>query len=162
MPSCRLDVLAEQVSLPQSYADLQEKIIALSGDVAVSVPLTEVAHAAAEPPPMARFEMTLNAEASIEFAELGNLELHPFRVSCDDQELFVGVGYTIYGAAGIAAPVLHVEEEDGAVALRIGAWQGVWLVGLGGGEMEQELRARLERAELRAAFCARGALDTLE
>ncbi len=125
VPGCRLDVLAEQVSQPQSYADLQEKIVALSGAVAGQ-------HAADRSRARRRRAAADGAVRDVaerrsldRVCRAEKLEFHPFRVSCDDQELFVGVGYPIHGAAAIEAPVLHVEQEDGAVTLRIGAWQGV-------------------------------------
>lgn len=158
-PSCRIDVLAEQVDVIYEYADLVTEIASLTGEVELSVPLTDVARAAADPPPAARFEMTLAPEASVEFAALTSMMLHPFRLSCDDEELFVGVVYMLEGAAAIRTPVLHVEEADGgALVLRIGAAQGAWLFG----DVDApELSQRIDRTELRAGFCERGILDEL-
>lgn len=159
-PACRIDVLAETVDVTYEYADLVEQLRLLSSAVEITIPLAEVERAAVDAPPAARFEMTLGSAASADLAARGDLVLHPFRVSCDDQELFVGVVYQPAGAAAIRTPVLHIEEsEDGARVLRLGAWQGAWLSGSSGND---ELRERIDRAELRTAFCERGILDQLE
>lgn len=153
MLATRLDVIYE-------YADLQAAIAALSGVVEVTIPLSEVERAAADPPPAARFELMFDSAASAEIGALASLSGHPFRLSCDDQELFVGVIYPRGGAAAIETPVLHIEtSEDGSPVLWLGARQGAWIpVGTG----NQELRERIDRAELRAGFCARGILGELQ
>lgn len=160
-PSCRIDVLAENVDVIYEYAELQAEVNALSGAIAATIPLSEVEHAAADPAPAARFEMTLNADASADLAALAGMHLHPFRVSCDDEELFVGVVYMLGGAAAIRTPVLHAEAADsGALVLRLGAWQGAWIIS--GSDGDEALRERIDRAGLRVAFCERGALQELE
>lgn len=160
-PSCRIDVLAGTVDVIYEYEDLEEEIGALSGDVQITIPLAEVASAAADPSPAARFEMTLAPDFSDALAAEGDLAGHPFRLSCDERELFVGVVYFMAGAAAIQTPVLHMEEADsGALALRLGAVQGAWL--LGGDGTSEALRERIDRAELRAGFCERGILNQLD
>jgi hypothetical protein len=161
VPSCRIDVFAEPVDVIYEYAELEAAISALSGAVAITIPLTDVERAAADAAPAARFEMTLSAEATAASAALTEAFLHPFRVSCDDQELFVGVVYMWAGAAAIRTPVLHAEESMDALVLRFGAWQGAWLLGPGDHEDKRALRERLDRPELRAVFCERGILAEL-
>jgi hypothetical protein len=127
----------------------------------VSFTDADIEWAAAEPAPASRFEMHLTSQASSEYgALLESTDLHPFRFSCDGQELFVGVFYLIYGAAALNTPVLHVElDADDLVVLRLGAWQGAWLIPAEG---NPEARERIDRPELRAVFCQRGALQELE
>jgi hypothetical protein len=161
VPSCRIDVFAEPVDVIYDYAELEAAIGALSGAVAMTIPLTDVERAAADVAPAARFEMTLSAEATAASAALTEAFLHPFRVSCDDQELFVGVVYMWGGAAAIRTPVLHAEESMDALVLRFGAWQGAWLLGPGDREDKRALRERLDRPELRAVLCERGILAEL-
>jgi hypothetical protein len=86
----------------------------------------------------------------------------PFRLSCDEQELFVGVLYPREGAAALRTPVLHIEDELGdseRIVLLLGAWQGAWGIPTAG---DVTLRERIDRSELRASFCARGILNELE
>lgn len=160
-PSCRIEVLGQSVDVIYEYAELQAEIDALSGGIAATIALSEVEHAAVDPAPAARFELTLNADASAELAALVGMNLQPFRVACDGQELFVGVMYMREGAAAIRTPVLHAEAvESGALVLRLGAWQGAWLFSDSDGD--EASRERIDRAELRAEFCARGILTELE
>ena len=160
-PACRLDVLADTVDVIVEYADLEEEIRGLSSAIELTVPLGFVERAAVDVAPAARFELTLGAQASAELAALAGMYLHPFRVSCDEQELFVGVVYMMEGAAAIRTPVLHVKDESGVLVLRIAAWQGAWLLGTGEPGAHIELRERIDRAELRASFCERGILGEL-
>jgi hypothetical protein len=159
--ACRIDVLAEAVSISPVYANLERDVAASSGEVAISISDAEVAWAAAESPLAARFELRLTAEASAaKAATLASLTERPFRVSCNDQTLFVGYVYQLHGAAVLRTPVLHIEESAGVVVLRLGAWQGAWSVfQLADAEVE---RARIDRPELRAALCARGVLEELD
>jgi hypothetical protein len=160
VPRCRIDVLADQVDVIYEYSELQAEIGTLSGGVDVTIPLSVVESAAADPPPAARFQLTLSAEASTDLAALAGVYLRPFRLSCDEQELFVGVVYQREGAAAIQTPVLHAEQaEDGALVLLLGAWQSAWAISGGGAA---ELRERLDRTELRAELCGRGILDEIQ
>ena len=160
IPRCRIDVLAGDVGVIYEYSDLQAEIGTLSGAVEFMVPLGLVERAAADPPPAARFQLTLDPEASTELAALAGVNAQPFRLSCDEQELFVGVVYLEGGAAAIRTPVLHVKQaEDGPLVLRLGAWQGAWILSGGGAA---ELRERLDRTELRAELCARGLLEEIQ
>jgi len=73
----------------------------------------------------------------------------------------VGVIYESYGAAAIDTPVLHVARDaDDSVVLSLGAWQGAWLVSAP--TANPEARERIDRPELRAVFCQRGALQELD
>jgi hypothetical protein len=54
---------------------------------------------------------------------------------------------------------LHCErDKNGVVTLLLGAHQGAWILGGGSDLVVQE---RIDRAELRAALCARGILNEL-
>ncbi|HTQ05691.1 MAG TPA: hypothetical protein VMI54_17635 [Polyangiaceae bacterium] len=162
-PHCRLDVLAGRVAASAEYADLELSIGMLTGDVLTSITDADVGSAAAEPPAAARFEFDLTADASSAYgsqlvADLGQ----PFRVSCDDEPLFDGLIYFRGGEALLHIPVLHVEQaKDGSITLMLGANEAAW------GGMEayypatDDERARIDRPELRAAFCARGILSEL-
>jgi hypothetical protein len=160
--SCRIDVLEGIVGITYEYAELERKIAELTGNVLVSVTDAEVEFAAADPPSAARFELRLSRQLSRAQVEAlaGALD-HPFRVSCNEQELFVGVVYIFYGAAALMTPVMHVDDSDpDAMVLRLGAWQSAWMIS--SPSSNEALRERLDRPELRAAFCARGILGVLD
>lgn len=161
MPRCRIDVLEGDVGVVYQYSDLQAEIGTLSGEVEFKIALSFVERAAADPPPAARFELTLAADASTDLAALADVAGQPFRLSCDEQELFFGIVYFRGGAAAIRTPVLHVEPtEDGALVLRLGAWQGAWSFSSDGDDVA-ELRDRIDRTELRAELCERGILEEI-
>ncbi len=159
---CEIDVLATQLSPPYEYADLEEAIAELPPDLLVSLTDTDIEWVAADPPPASRFELHLTRAASEAYGvTLEGLDRLPFRISCDGHELFVGVSYLIYGAAAIETPVLHVDwDEEDRVVLQLGAYQGAWA--LWSPESHEEERERLDRPELRAVFCQRGALQELD
>jgi hypothetical protein len=162
VPSCRIDVLSERVGVAYDYAELEQKIASVSAEVLVTIADTDIDWAAADAPPAARIELHLSRTASKANVDaLTGADSRPFRVTCDGQPLFVGVVYLIYGAAALQTPVLHVGDiENDALVLRLGAWQGAWL--LPDAEGDPQLRERLDRSELRATFCARGVLSVLE
>jgi hypothetical protein len=71
------------------------------------------------------------------------------------------VTYIIYGQAAINTPVLAVARDvDNLVVLRLGAWEGSWYTASLAGP--PGARERIDRPELRAAFCQRGALRELD
>jgi hypothetical protein len=158
--SCRIDFLSARLSTTYEYADLQAEL-AGANDVVFSVSDADLAWAAAEPPNASKFELHLSDTASeAAWTALMDSDLQGFRVSCDDQELFVGLTYLQYGAAAMMVPVLHIEQVmTGTVVFRLGAWQGAWL--LTGGARNETERARIDRPELRVALCARGILNEL-
>jgi hypothetical protein len=161
VPSCRIDVLADRVDPQYEYADLVEKVAALSDDIAVAIGDAEIAKAAVDPYPAARIELELTPQASATHGPaLMNLLNHPFRFACDGQELFIGVVYIREGAAGLGTPVLHVEYGDDTIRLLLGASEGAW-TGLGG-SADATKSERLDRPELRATLCERGILSELE
>jgi len=89
---------------------------------------------------------------------LEDVAIHPFWLSCNGQRLFVGVTYFSYGAAAIQTPVLHIgRNDDDHWVLALGALQGAWGLALTNAEGAE----RIDRPELRAAFCQRGALREL-
>jgi hypothetical protein len=144
------------------YAELEEQFAALSGDVLMSIPDAAVASAAAEAPAAGRFELILNAQGTELYAAgLKTFYNQPFRFVCNDETLFIGVVYLRAGAAALRTPVLHFEQEEGGPArLLLGANQGAWLFGSLG--IEQTDKERIDRPELRSAFCARGILGELD
>jgi len=158
IPTCRIEFLTDRVDTTYEYADLEEKIAALTGGVALTITSDDIEWAAADTPPSPRFEFRLSAEASLRYAALTDLAYsHPFLVSCGNQALFVGITYMFEGAAALRTPVLHVEEtETGAFRLFLGAWQGA--AGLETSTGDVAARQRIDRPELRAAFCGRGIL----
>ena len=159
---CVLDVFAEYLNVTYEYADLETKIASLSKDIAVSVTDADVKSAEADPPPARRIQLNLKPEASSRLGPmLVDLRMHPFRLSCGGQRLLVGVVYDEIGAAAIRTPVLHLEKKaDGSVALRLGAWQGAWM-GFPSFS-DSAVQERLDRPELRAVLCEKGALRQLE
>jgi hypothetical protein len=161
VPPCRIYVLSATVDVIYDYAELEEEMATLSPVIIVSIADSDIAWAATDPLPSARFELRLDAAAALLHGDvLADLHGHPFRFSCDGRELFVGVGYLRGGAAAIQTPVLHGERDtNGVVTLLLGAYQGAWI--FGGGGSDAALRERIDRPELRAALCARGILSEL-
>jgi len=158
--SCAIDILSASVDVIYEYATLEQKIAELPQDVLVSITDAEIAFAAADPIPAARFEFELTPEASaLHATALEDMGTHPFSLSCNGQRLFVGVTYLSYGAAAIETPVLHIgrNDEDHWV-LALGALQGAWGLDLSNAAGAE----RIDRPELRAAFCQRGALRELQ
>ncbi|HEX5098760.1 MAG TPA: hypothetical protein VFV94_04640, partial [Polyangiaceae bacterium] len=99
VPVCRLEVLADPVDPQSEYADLVEKVAALSDDIALSIGDAEIEKAAVDPEPAARLALDLTARASATHGPaLENLLNHPFRIACDGEELYVGVIYIREGA----------------------------------------------------------------
>jgi hypothetical protein len=161
---CRIDVLAGRIDIPDAYAALEQNIAQLSGEVLFSLSDTDVLAARAEPPVAARFAFDLTPEASVTYGdELMSSLFQPFRLSCDDQELFVGVIYYEDGQAPLETPVLHVTQAaDNATVLELGAFEGAWTEEEAfSGDQDAE-RARIDRPELRAAFCERGILSEFD
>ncbi len=159
---CKIEVLAAVVSVTKDYAALEQRVGALDPEVLVSLRDPDVTSAAVAESPASRLELHLSAQASATAAALTQAYLHPFRVSCDEESLFVGVVYSQVGAAAIETPVLHVSQSaDESLVLRLGAWEGAWQ---GPSQLKdaQLLAARLDRAELRAAFCRDGVLSKLD
>jgi len=159
--ACRIDVLADRVDPQEYYDDLVAKVALLSSDIALSIGDVEIAQPAMDPPPAARIELDLTAQASATHGPaLKKLLNHPFRVACDGEELYIGVVYIREGAAALLTPVLHVEDaDDGTLRVLLGAAEGEW-TGLGGFSTPEE-NERLDHPELRAALCARGILSEL-
>jgi hypothetical protein len=160
--SCVVDVLSTRVDTIYDYADLEQEIASIPQDVLVSFTDADIVWAAAEPPPASRIEMHMTPQASsLHGTVLEDAWLHPFRFSCDGQDLFVGVIYEMIGAAAIQTPVLHVARDaENSVVLSLGAFQGAWIVSTAMGP--PGARERIDRPELRAAFCQRGALQELD
>jgi hypothetical protein len=159
--SCVVDVLSTRVSTIYEYADLEQEVASIPQDVLVSFTDADIEWAAAEPAPASRIEMHMTAQGSLEYGTvLEGAWLHPFRFSCNGQELFVGLVYEMIGAAAINTPVLHVDRDaEDLVVLRLGAFQGAWYAT--GATGPAGARERIDRPELRAVFCERGALQEL-
>ncbi len=163
VPSCRIDVLVGRVGTVYEYSELEKKVAPLT-DVAFTLADTDIEWAVAEAPLAKRIELHLSRAASqahLDALTTPGTDTQPFRFICDDELLFVGVIYLIYGAAALETPVLHVDDVDhDALVLKLGAWQTAWLLKDAAGP--EELRALIDRPELRATFCARSALKVLE
>jgi hypothetical protein len=158
--ACVLEVLRERVEPGGDYAAFEQRVAALPQDVLGALTDADIDWAAAEPAPASRIELHTAARMS-GGAELEDARQRPFRVSCGGKGLFVGIVYDEIGAAALEVPVLHITlDADDSLRLRIGAWQGAWLLsGTDLGTVEQ--RERIDRPELRAVFCRRGALREL-
>jgi hypothetical protein len=144
------------------YASLETQIASLPQDLLVSFTDADIDWAAADPPPTSRIEMHMTAQASSLYGTaLDSAHWnHPFRFSCGGQSLFVGVTYQEIGEAALNVPVLDVSRDaSNLVVLRLGAWQGAWYMGSSLGPTGA--RERIDRPELRAVFCQRGALRDL-
>jgi hypothetical protein len=63
----------------------------------------------------------------------------PFTVILDGRMLYGGLCYFVGGAAALRHPVLHVEEVEGRVELRVGDVQGRW-AGFMAGDMVAQRR----------------------
>lgn len=140
---------------------MEQEIAELPQDILVSIADTDIEFAAADPSPAKRFEFQLTAEASeLHGALLDGAGIQPFWLSCNGQRLFAGVTYLSYGAAAIKTPVLHLgrNDEDRWV-LALGAWQAAWFDTTSSDPAPAE---RIDRPELRAAFCQRGAMGELD
>jgi hypothetical protein len=158
---CVIDVFDEMVSINYQYAELEETVASLPPLFSASVSTADVERVAADVGPTARFEMHLSAAASASYgAALENAVMHPFRVSCDGQSLFVGQVYSMIGAAAFQTPVLHVSRDvDDSIILRLGAWQGGWSASTSPSTLAA--RERLDRPQLRATLCLAGAIEEL-
>jgi hypothetical protein len=162
--SCTFDVLAASVGTTYQYQDLEAKVAALPADLSASFTDQDIAWAAADPSPAGRIELHLTDAAAARYGKIldGANDGRVFRVSCGSRSLFVGVFYLIYGAAALDTPVLHEAREDDILVLRLGAQQGAWM-GMGVSQPETApLRERIDRPELRAAFCRRGIMHVLD
>jgi hypothetical protein len=159
--SCVIDVLAGGVDTTYEYADLEQKVAAMSPDVLLSMTDADFDWAAADPSASARFQLHMTPDASALHGStlILHYPTHPFRVSCGGQSLFLGVMYLWYGQAALDTPVMDaVRDADDSLSLYLGAWEGAW-VGLGTGPAGA--KERIDRPELRAVFCQRGALKEL-
>jgi hypothetical protein len=161
-PRCRIDLLEGAPGVIYEYEALKRHTDVLGG-VLESFDDTQIDWAAADPPNTSRFELRFNAQGSERMRAYLSSYGKPFRLSCDGAELFVGVIYSLEGAAALRTPVLHIQydpnrDEEGVVVL-LGAWQGAWALPSDG---NATLRERIDRSEFRAALCARGILNELE
>jgi hypothetical protein len=155
-------VFAGSVGTTYDYAALETKVLALPQNIVATLTDQDFAWAAADPQLASRMEFHLTEDAASRYGTiLDNVQdTRAFRVSCNGQPLFVGVFYLVYGAAALNTPVLHVARENGVLVLRLGAAQAAWMSGpkTGCGTPCQ----RIDRAELRGAFCRRGILQVLD
>jgi hypothetical protein len=82
----------------------------------------------------------------------------PFTISLDGRMVYGGLCYFVGGAAALRHPVLHVEEVDGRVELRVGDVQGRWAGFMAG---DEEAQRRVSPPELTTLFEASGKLRPL-
>ena len=161
---CAIEILEATVGTLYEYAALEREVAALPQDVMAAFADTDVAWAAADPSP-ARIALALTSQAAERYPVSPELAWnHPFRLSCNGEVLLLGVTYPAFGAAALKTPVLHAHTHaEGHVVLALGAWQGAWYgAAQGSAELTAELTGRLDRPELREAFCARGVLEELD
>jgi hypothetical protein len=151
-------VFGKRVDTTYDYAGLEKKTQHLAtADARVTLTEEDIEVYRVEEAPSSRIQLTLTAAATKRWQ--GTLaavtDLHPFHVALDGKRLYVGVVYTMYGAAALDTPVLHVKDESGRVELRIGSHQGAWM-GWGKGDA-----SRIDAPEVRDLFRDRGALAAL-
>jgi hypothetical protein len=159
--SCVVQVFDTRAMINYEYVALEELVASLPPLFLASVSTADIVSSAAEPSPTSRIELHLSAQASSAYGTaLEGADLHPFRVSCAGQSLFVGQVYQPQGAAALKTPVLHVlRDADDAIVLRLGAWQGAWAFAGATGDIAA--RERIDRSELRSTLCLAGALQPL-
>jgi hypothetical protein len=148
------------------YAELQRRIQAQPPSAcAVSFSERDVDAYRVEQPAAGRVEVVLTERASAgarrrsspgQVADALCLE-GPFVVALDGRELYVGQCYGRMGAAALRYPVMHIEEEEGRVLLRVGEVQGRW-AGVRG---DAATRRRMDPPALRALFESLGKLESL-
>lgn len=159
--SCTIDVYEQAIGTTSDYAAIEKAVDALPPSFLLSFTTADITWAGAEAPAAARIELRLSAAVSAEHGKalLGAFN-HPFRLSCAQKRVFVGLIYMPQGAAAIPAPVFHVsrDAQDGII-LRLGASQTAWL--FPDSAVDIASRNRLDRPELRAALCAAGVLHEL-
>lgn len=144
-----------------TYADLEARHGSCgAGPCLATVTERDVETYVAGRDPDGRVELELTAAASEELrarspggAVADLFGEGPFAVSLDGRRLYLGLCYFRGGAAALRFPVMHVEDEDGRVRLRVGDVQGRWVMGAGG---DTEDLARMDPAELRALFAGLG------
>jgi hypothetical protein len=159
--TCVIDVLAGRAGTTYEYVDLEAKVAAMPQDVLISLKDSDFDWAAADPAPSARFQLHMTASAAARYGStlISCDPTQPFRVSCGGNSLFVGVMYIWYGQAALDTPVMDaIFDAKNELSLYLGAWEGAWL---GLGARPVELKERIDRPELRAMFCHRGALKQL-
>ena len=161
--SCIVDVLEGNVNTTYTYTDLEQKIAALPQNVRFSFADTDIAWAGAHPDLGAHFEFHMTGQWSAlhdtDITE--HMDGIPFRLSCNGQQLFVGVFYILWGQAALDTPVLHPDRDtDNSVILRLGAWEGAWASYTAVGQPGDS--ERIDRPELRSVLCQRGALRVLD
>jgi hypothetical protein len=159
---CVIEVFGTKLStIPYQYAALELAVATLPPLIVASVSTADIAQARTDPPASARIELRLTPAASALYgAALEDADRQPFRLSCDGQNLFVGLVYMLIGAAAIETPVLHVSRDpDDSVVLRLGAQQGAWA--LSSSVPPLAARQRLDQPPLRATLCLAGALPAL-
>ncbi|HEY5958978.1 MAG TPA: hypothetical protein VIV60_20605, partial [Polyangiaceae bacterium] len=161
--SCTIDVLSTTVSTTYDYASLEAKVAAAPQGLGLTLTDLDFASVEMDPAPAARMALHLTSDASAKytaaFAQLR--ESHPFRLSCNGRSLFVGVTYIWYGQAALQTPVFDaISDSLDQMTLYLGAIEGAWL--FPSNQVATAARERIDRPELRAAFCQRGALRVLD
>lgn len=156
----RLDVYDAQLGVVYEYDALETRMGEVQPPVAIGLSGEDVSRYRVLEEPGLGVELVLSESASrrLGAALRGLHEAAPFAVYLEGRRLYVGVVYTPMGAAAIRTPILHVEEREGRLTLRIDEH-----IGAGFGD---ELPAgvppwprRVDVAVLRRAFRAVGALE---
>ena len=155
-----IHLFGQRVDTTYDYADLEKKTTALDPkDAHITITADDVAAYRIGDAPSPRIQLLLTPQASKRWGGplAATQDTQPFIVTLDDQRLYVGVVYTIYGAAALNTPVLHVATDNGQVELKIGSHQGAWM----GWGWKNGNASRIDRQEIRDLFFSRGVLAPL-
>ena len=112
------------------YASLEAATRSLqTGDAALTLTELDIEQCQVDPAPSSRLLLRLTKAASTQHAAFlrATKDTQPFFVTLDDKKLYVGVVYTMYGAAAIKTPVLHIDDQNGRVELKLGTHVGAWV-----------------------------------
>jgi len=146
-----------------SYETLLSKTTNLDPDgAAITLHESDIARYRVDSAPSKRIQIELTEAAQMRWSTaLDALKMQgAFTVSLDGKLLYVGLIYTLYGAAAIDTPIISAGFHDPGSSpgiLKIGAQAMAW-------QMRDDWDSdpgMIDRPELRTLFATRGALDSL-